>query len=208
MKPKCEEIRERAFRDGLGSPAAAEWRNHCRSCPDCRTELFILEHLERQASEERQHLGRDEVQKLLDTARTRHHPRRANPILVWGLRAACLVGLLVLGVGLLPGDFSGSVRTRIRAWLQGRPAADTPAGSMTAGRTTRGNSTKTSASPTQPVPAAVTQPAPELDHRLREMRERMNRRRESLQRLLERDFGPLTPEGAWHVSLPLALRNA
>jgi hypothetical protein len=206
MKPKCEEIRERAFRDGLGSPAAAEWRSHCRSCPDCRTELFILEHLERQASEERQHLGRDEVQKLLDTARSQHHRRTANPILVWGLRAACIAGLLAVGASFLPGDFAVRVRTRVHAWLQGGTPSGSPAPSLTAGRTNRVDPSKPL--PSQPIPAAVTQPAPELDHQLRDMRERMNRRRESLQRLLERDFGPLTPEGAWHVEFPSALQNA
>jgi len=73
MKPTCDKIGERAFCDGLDSPAAAEWRAHCRVCPDCRTKLFILENLERQASEERQHLGRDEGQKLLKTARSQRH---------------------------------------------------------------------------------------------------------------------------------------
>jgi hypothetical protein len=208
MKPKCEEIRERAFRDGLEGPAAAEWRAHCRSCPDCRTELFILEHLERQASEERQHLGRDEVQTLLETARNQKRRRTANPILVWGLRAACVTGLLVLGIGLLPSEFGGHMRVRIQCWLQGKPQPDAPATSLAAKRSGETDASRASATPSQPVPAAVKQPAPHLDHKLRDIRERMDRRRESLQRLLERDFGPSNPEGAWHAVLPLALQNA
>lgn len=202
MKPKtCDEIREQAFRDGLDSPAAAEWRAHCRSCPDCRTELFILENLERQASEERQHLGRDEVAKLLATARSYQRERTPNPVLVWGLRAACVTALLLLGAGLFPGELGGSVRQRVQAWLRGTDEATTTAA---ASRPEIENPTL----PTEPVPAAVTAPTEELDRQLRGLRQGMERRRRSLERLLERDFGPFNPEGAWHVALRTAPENA
>jgi hypothetical protein len=203
MKPTCDEIRERAFHDGLDSPAAAEWRAHCRSCPDCRTELFILENLERQAVEDRQHLGRDEVQKLLDTARSQPRRHRANPLLVWGLRAACVAALLIVSVGLFPGEFASQMRTRVQAWFDGKPLPDAPESLL---RMTRANQPQTL--PNQPVPAAATVPAADLDRQLRLIRDRVDRRRESLQHLLERDFGPFSPEDACYAPSCLAIRNA
>lgn len=206
MKPKtCDEIREQAFRDGLDSPAAAEWRAHCRSCPDCRTELFILENLERQASEERQHLGRDEVAKLLATARSYQRERTPNLVLVWGLRAACVTALLLLGAGLFPGEFGGSVRQQLQAWLQGSDGGPV---SVAANEAAARSETENPTLPTEPVPAAVTAPTGELDRQLRGLRQGMERRRHSLERLLERDFGPFNPEGAWHVALRTAPENA
>lgn len=198
MKPKCDEIRERAFRDGLDSPAAAEWRAHCRSCQDCRTELFILENLERQACQDRQHLGREEVEKLLATARSYKRERRSNPVLVWGLRAACAAALLLVGAGLFPGEFAANLRHNMQAWLQGENNPSPQAGSVAVAKA--GNPTL----PTEPVPAAVTAPTEELDRQLETLRHGLERRRHSLERLLERDFGPFSPEGAWNVALRTA----
>lgn len=199
MKPNCDEIRERAFRDGLDSRAAAEWRAHCRSCPDCRTELFILENLERQAVEERQHLGRDEVAKLLASARSYQRERAPNRVLVWGLRAACVSALLLLAAALLPGEFGGGMRHRLEAMLE----ADTPAGGK-APQALR----PAAALPSEPVPAAVTAPQEELDRQMRGLRRGLDRRRQSLERLLERDFGPYNPEGAFHAAPRLAHSHA
>ncbi len=193
MKPKCDEIRERAFRDGLDSPAAAEWRAHCRSCPDCRTELFILENLERQACQERQHLGRGEVEKLLATARSYKRERRSNPVLVWGFRAACAAALLLLGAGLFPGEFAASLRHNMQAWLQGDGKLSPQPGSPAVAKAEK-------TTPSEPVPAAAAMPNEELDRQLEGLRNGLERRRRSLERLLERDFGPFSPEGAWHVA--------
>ncbi len=199
MKPNCDEIRERAFRDGLDSRAAAEWRAHCRSCPDCRTELFILENLERQAIEERQHLGRDEVAKLLASARVYQRERAPNRVLAWGLRAACVSALLLVAAALVPGEFGSGMRHRLEALLEadsppvGRPPqAIRPAASL----------------PGTPVPAAVTAPQEELDRQMHGLRRCLDRRRQSLERLLERDFGPFNPEGAFHAAPRLAHSHA
>jgi hypothetical protein len=200
MKPNCDEIRERAFRDGLDSRAAAEWRAHCRSCPDCRTELFILENLERQAIEERQHLGRDEVAKLLASARNyQRRERTPNRVLVWGLRAACVSALLLVATALLPGELGGGMRQRLEALLDG----DAPANGMPTQAARPAVS-----QPSAPVPAAATVPDEDLDRQLRGLRQGLDRRRQSLERLLERDFGPFNPEGAFHAVPRLAHANA
>jgi len=195
MKPNCDEIRERAFRDGLDSRAAAEWRAHCRSCPDCRTELFLLENLERQAIAERQHLGRDEVAKLLASARSYQRERTPNRVLVWGLRAACVSALLLVATALLPGEFGSGMRQRLEALLEAETPA--PAAPRQAAR-------PAPSLPTQPVPAAVTAPDEELERQLRGLRRGLDHRRQSLERLLERDFGPFNPEGAFHAAPRLA----
>lgn len=192
MKPTCDEIRERAFRDGLDSRAAAEWRAHCRSCPDCRTELFILENLERQAAEERQHLGRQEVAQLLASARNCRREPQPNRLLVWGLRAACVAGLLLIAGALLPGDFGAGMRSRLEGWLGAEaPVAGSPPQALRA-------EAVAASLPDEPVSMDATAPAEVLDRQLRGLRQGLDRRRQSLERLLERDFGPFNPGDARH----------
>jgi len=203
MKPKCDQIRERAFRDGLDSPAAAEWRAHCRSCPDCRTEIFILENLERQAAEERQHLGRDEVEKLLATARSHKNRRRPNHVLIWGMRAACFLALLVVGAGLLPGEQAARLRLRVESWLRGGESADGVLADATT-RDVQAGPAAGAVAPVGPVPPAVLVPAATVQRDMQRLRNSLESRRQSLKRLLERDFGPFTSEGAWHVAFPPA----
>lgn len=199
MKPKCEQIRERAFRDGLDSPAAAEWRAHCRTCPDCRTEIFILENLERQAQEERQHLRREDVEKLLETARNHNVGRKRNLLLVWGLRAACFLALLAIGAGLLPGERAQRVRSRIESWLRGDGSVSASLGDSTEG--TEIGPAPGAVAPSGPVPAAVLVPAASVQRDMRQLRRSLEDRRQSLRRLLERDFGVFGPEDAWYEAV-------
>ena len=198
MKPKCEQIRERAFRDGLDSPAAAEWRAHCRSCPDCRTELFILDNLERQAAESRQHLGREEVAKLLETARRRE--RAAAPELRVGLgalRAACFLALLAVGVGLLPGERAERVRREVESWLgggevlAGRLSDAAPDGELRRDPVSAG-----------PVVPAVLVPAASVQRDMLQLRRSLERRRQSLRRAARTGFRPVRPGGCLACLLP------
>ena len=96
MRSRCETLRERALRTGLNGKAALPWRIHCRSCPNCRKELYLLETLERQAVNERRHLGRSELAALLATAQEQHKsPRPLQSVRAWSLRLACLCVLIV-----------------------------------------------------------------------------------------------------------------
>ena len=95
MKPSCRRLRERALEAGMDSAAAAAWRAHCSSCPDCQTEQFLLTALRRQRQNERQHLGQREVAELLEAARLSHERRRrVAPLKAWAWRGASLVLLV------------------------------------------------------------------------------------------------------------------
>ena len=110
MGRRCEELRQKALTAGLDSKAALAWRVHCRSCPDCRTELFVLETLERQAMQERRHLKRSEITRLLQAAHDRRIPEKTPP-LTWALRGACAVLVMLVLFEFVPRDSYRTVTT-------------------------------------------------------------------------------------------------
>ncbi len=113
MSRRCDKLRESALNDGMASPAARLWRSHARSCSDCRTELFVLDTLQRQALEQRQHIGRRETAMLLQTAQhqfeSKHYSRKA--LFAWPLRVAFLITFF-FAVGHFQNQFFDSNTTK------------------------------------------------------------------------------------------------
>lgn len=108
MPVKCEHYRQGALVFGLRSPQGALWRRHSSGCPSCAREVRVLELLQEDAVEQRQHLpqrARREIVQVvecppLDAVR----PRRGWAHGAWGVfwRAAALVVLLAVVFAVQP----------------------------------------------------------------------------------------------------------
>jgi len=207
MSSRCEQLREAALDEGLDSRAGLLWRVHARSCEDCRTELEILEALQRQAINERCHLGRDEVRLLLSQVREMQQQRKRRP---YGVRlalgaAACVVFLLAVGVvdflnnstnllpshagiragGVTSGDWSVSIASSGSS-LQG--VAPAPAAS-------------TAASPLgTPADAPGAAPPRSCEQRIRDLQDRLEERRIQLLHLIEHELGDPDDQDAFDLS--------
>ena len=179
MRSRCDKLRELALRDGIESSRGSAWRLHCRSCENCRTELYILETLQRQAVQERTHLGRREVAVLLE--QVRHHQAgkdRPPPFRTWAFRLACLWAAAACvaffssrtdsfgpDTGGGPGAAASGDRSGVSLAVA-RPAFSQPAGEE----------------------QSIASPGSSLDSRLRQLRRRVMHRRESLQQLMDDEF--------------------
>ncbi len=194
MRSRCDRLREEALTHGSDSPSSRVWRIHARSCPKCRTEIFVLETLEDQALSERRHLGRKEVAELLAEARRQHGARPGRRFaggLAWSLRFACLVAICTGAAYLLyMGPGAGHPREQDLTAALSLPDAN------------GGNYSVPLLSPAAEHEAAIREilssqsgePAGRpnirsLDQRVRRLRRAVERRREALLELLERDLG-------------------
>jgi len=199
MRSDCEKLREQALNEGLNGKAALAWRVHCRTCPDCRTELYVLETLQRQAVRERQdyHLSRREVAALLETAR--EYSRHRSPLALawtWSLRLACAVFAVLMAAQFFSGSPDAAAPHRSSFVVQA-PAEATLAAPTAA----------TPRSP--PVPAARAVPLsrilpwPEalpigtVEWRLQTLRRQVSVRREALLELMDRDLGERRRQNVW-----------
>ncbi len=205
MSSRCDRLREQALSNGLNSRAGLAWRVHCRSCEDCRTELFILETLERQALSERNHLGRREVAMLMSRVRAVHEAKPAAPaVLTWGLRIAG-VAAVVFVIGLLPrpgsDDFAGMDGALARA---GRGSSPATAGLAVAAPTTEPTAgsalDRGGESSFRGGPAA--QSARSCRRRIRDLRRRIDARRDNLLKLLEHELGESCDQDVWDAPRP------
>jgi len=109
MQSRCEQLRERTLRDGLDSMSAQVWRIHARSCEACRTELFVIESLKSQSLADKQHIARADYEVLLKVAEEhcagrRKRSERANPLLIWSLRVACVCLVASIATRLVQGN--------------------------------------------------------------------------------------------------------
>lgn len=180
MRSRCDKLRDVALRDGIDSPKGSAWRIHCRSCESCRTELYILETLQRQAVQERTHLGRREMAVLLEQVRHRQPDRGRAPLLrTWAFRLACLwaatacVAFLSThtdSFGPTNGNRSDATARQARSGVSltasGHPALGQPDGKE----------------------QSVALPGTALDSRLQQLRRRVMLRRQSLHQLIEDEF--------------------
>lgn len=66
MARDCNFYRDQAMIDGLNSPAAARWRQHSHSCHGCKIEIQLLETMQGQASDSRQHLSSENYALLIN----------------------------------------------------------------------------------------------------------------------------------------------
>ncbi|MCK5804909.1 MAG: hypothetical protein KAI66_18880 [Lentisphaeria bacterium] len=168
MQSRCEQLRERTLRDGLDSTSAQVWRIHARSCEACRTELFIIESLKSQSLEDKQHIARTDYEVLLKVAEEhcagrRKRSERANPLLIWSLRVACVC-------------LVASIAARL---MQGNPELETmgaPAGSAHVAGTVL-------AAPAEPPEMSDEQ----LYDSLQKLRSRTTWRRQAVEELIDED---------------------
>lgn len=93
MGTKCKQLRRIAIEHGMNSPEAREWRLHSKHCEKCRMEIFILDSLKNQAEEQSAHLGRNEVEQLMNVVRrnAENKSRFSSSLL---LKIACILILL------------------------------------------------------------------------------------------------------------------
>ena len=213
MKRSCRRLRERALQDGMDSAAAAAWRAHCSSCPDCQTEQFLLTALRRQTqAEQRQHLGQREVAELLEAARLSHERRRrVAPLKAWAWRAAsvCLLVGATWQIGRIakvsprPDSVFGTVVAEAPGAACGNYAVPLSAGSVEHDRALG-----------QATPAALPAPLPNLvpgqfvQELLLNLRDEVDRRRQEVIDLQDRDAGGWERDDAWQLVLPTTLAAA
>lgn len=210
MSRRCKKLREKALRDGAESPAAAVWRIHSKSCLECQTEQFLLRALERQGDSQKQHLGREDVAQLLESAREQHRRRRrARPIKRWACRAASVA--LLFGVAL-----HLSRNERVRDVAEGpsfqllAQSADDDAGNYgiplsPAHQEHERTVEQMATDPAAPVPMPASMPGFFLRDRLMDIREDMDTRREELLYMQQRDLGDWGRDETWHVVFPTYL---
>jgi|GEM_PF-1168633 len=217
MKRRCDTLREKALQAGMGTPQADAWREHCRSCPDCRTELFLLDALQRQSRSERQHLGKRELSELLEVARKSHERRRrVAPLKAWLWRAAsfCLLTGVAWHVGHLD-----ILRPRVADATDGSnlslvaSAPDSACGNygvpLLSSVSAHDRAVGQPLSPEDlPAPLPGIVPGQFVQELLLNLRDEVDRRRQELLDLEDDQHGGWEPDDAWHLVLPSNLAAA
>lgn len=193
MSKGCDELRDAALANGLESREGLAWRVHCRGCAKCREELFILETLQRQARDERRHLGRREVETLLQQVRTyQGRDRRPSPVWAWTWRLACL-WIVFAAAALVHRSLREEPRPSLAAGAPGdRVALAAPGAAL-------------GAPGTEITPAAAAAGAARpVGERIREVRQRVTTRKAQVLRLIDGDLGEPGRQDVWDSPIPLA----
>jgi len=206
MKPRCDELRERGWRDGLRSRSYHVWRIHARSCPDCRTDFYLLETLQRQAANEKRHLGQTELRNLVHAAHQQWQQAevtRSGAFWGWSLRAlasSAIVALLVAavyrhGTGPQPGvarqPQHGTNRHAVAS--PALPAASQRPGSMEAASAHK--------APHDILIWPAPPPGGPIEDRLYRLRRRIEHQCDALLELLDDDVDQGDRQDVWDVSL-------
>jgi len=197
----------------MDSPQADAWRTHCKSCPDCQTEQFLLDTLRRQAQTERQHLGRRELAELLTAARQCHERRRQGaPVRAWAWRAAslCLLATITWYAGRSLSGRPGGAAVAALSFVAEAPGAacgnyGVPLYSSYAehdGAVLQGTR------PGAPAPLPEIVPGQFVQDLLLNLRDDIEQRRQELIKLQDRDAGGWERDDAWECVLPLNLAVA
>ena len=88
------------MRQGMLGPAAQLWRKHSKNCPACKSEIYILETLCRQAHDSRQHISASAYGNLLSTVNQLYGNQKRPGWLVrfrqFSCKALALAALLLL----------------------------------------------------------------------------------------------------------------
>lgn len=207
MKRRCEELRGKAWRDGPQNRSYQVWRIHARSCPDCRTDLYLLETLQRQAVVERRHLGQTELSNLVRTASVQRSQVQQAPVAVvwgWSLRAFAFCAIVVLLATVAYRRGTGLNRLRVReagdsslarhvATSAVMPSAQNQARQLEA------NSSQLTPDEILSWPAGP--PGGPIEKRLYRLRQRIEDHRDALLELLEHDVDERDGQDVWDVSL-------
>ena len=212
MKRSCRRLRERALRAGMDSADAAAWRSHCTSCPDCQTEQFLLTALRRQAQSERQHLGQREVAELLEAARLSHERRRrVAPFKAWAWRgvSVCLLVAATWQIGRVasvpprPEPAFGTVVAEAPGAACGNYAVP-----LYSGGVEHDGAIGSEGSPALPAPLPDLVPGQFVQELLQNLRDEIDRRRQDVIDLQDRDAGGWERDDAWELVLPTNLAVA
>jgi len=201
MSRRCNDLRQKALCGGFDSRAAHAWRIHCRSCPDCRTELYLLATLQRQAQNERRHLPRREVAELLEQARNRfpRKPRMASAW-TWTFRFACFAVMFLLVAHMQRRSAWNSEHAQASALPDEAPSASqTNVAQLHASGGAPGKQQLAAGPAAESLPVSPLEET--FDERLRQMRLRIDSRRDEILELLDRDLGEGGSDDAWNASL-------
>ena len=191
MRSRCKEIREQALDRGFNGVEALSWRIHSRSCPDCRTELYLLETLQQQAADRRYHLGRNEVAELFQAVREQQPaPSPLAFSWTWTLRLACLCLIFMVFAEFFRTEPEPSEVLRALPQTDGAGASLEPAEYATDTSGTEEPATPDVGQRPDVFPGAG------LDQRLHDLRRCVDARRASLLQLIQQDLGERSPEDA------------
>jgi hypothetical protein len=193
----------------MDSPAAAAWRAHCQSCPDCRTEQFLLDTLQRQAQSERQHLGQRELAELLAAARQcQERRRRVAPAKAWAWRLAsvCLLATITwhLGRTFTPRPSPAPAYLSFAGEAPGAASGNYGVPLYSAGSAHDG-AVRQGTNPALPAPLPDLVPGQFVQDLLLNLRDEMDERRQELIELQDRDAGGWERDDAWECVLPANL---
>ena len=196
----------------MDSAEASAWRAHCESCPDCQTEQFLLTALRQQAPSTRQHLGQRELAELLEAARLSHERRRrVAPLKAWAWRAASVC--LLLGTTWQISRFASvpplpeSAFVTVVAEAPGA-ACGNYAVPLYSGSAEPDGASEQEASPALPAPLPDMVPGQFVQELLQNLRDEIDRRRQEVIDLQDRDAGGWERDDAWELVLPTNLAVA
>ena len=206
MNHRCEHLRNRAMARGEGTEEYAAWVFHCRHCPDCQSELFILETLREDAEGEKVHLPREKVAQLAMMAKARYGKRRKYRVLkaIWGVvwKVSTLAAMIAFLLRIVP------LEAGRRTLESPRPAMDTPVARVAASEFDKALSAGADASAVMalspgeatyerrmvaacgddPMDFASLLPEQAFDKRILETGKKIQRQREELNELIDHDL--------------------
>jgi hypothetical protein len=196
----------------MDSADASAWKAHCTSCPDCQTEQFLLTALRRQAQSERQHLGQREVAELLEAARLSHERRRrVAPLKAWAWRAAsvCLLAGATWQIGRVASVPPRPVAPFVTVVAEAPgPACGNYAVPLYSDSAEVDGGGGQAISPALPAPLPDLAPGQFVQELLQNLRDEIDRRRQEVIDLQDRDAGGWERDDAWELVLPTNLAVA
>lgn len=195
MPVKCEHYRQGALVFGLRSPQGVMWRRHSAGCPACAREIRVLELLQEDAAEQRQHLPqrarREIVQVVESPPLDAVRPRRGWGHGVWGVfwRAAVLVALLAAIFAVQPFAWRRPAEGVAGAAVaSAQPFADEFVVGADGGRYVASGSVALKESPVLSWERLRMDQGAEVSSGLHFLRRSVERQRQSLERLIDREL--------------------
>jgi len=204
MKSTCDKLRQHALARGLDSEHGVAWRLHARTCKDCRTELRILEKLERQARDERQHFRRQEINALLYQVQIQREEQEDAAGGSWGWTLKFAFVIVVAGVfaQLQWGVFSSLVNLPWQTTMARRPPDPAGIVPLAPGAADGRSATQRVPGTTVEGTVPIVVPSEDLRERLLDIRDRVDTRRTQILEMIETDLSGGEREDAWRQSHP------
>lgn len=195
MPVKCEHYRDGGLVFGLRSPQGVLWRRHSAGCPPCAREIRMLELLQEDATEQRQHLPRQAHRAIvqvvenppLDAVRLRRGLAHGMWAFCW--RAAVLAILLAGIFALQP--FAWRRQSEVSVRVSRTPAvpfAEEFQVGADGGRYVASAPVGVLESPVLSWPELRAAQGTEVSSSLHGLRRSVERQRQSLERLIDREL--------------------